>query len=250
MSRLADHDGLTEEQVELVKLVREFVDEQIIPVAQELEHEDEYPTDIVEGMKEMGIFGLMIPEEYGGLGESLLTYALVRRGDRPRLDVGQRHHQHPLHRRLHAAAARHGGAEAALPAADGDGRGPRRLLDERAGPGLRRLRDQDQGRARRRHRRLVRHRPEDVAHQRRQRESRCGAGEDGPRRRLGLQEHDDLPHREGAGLRRDRAGRHHPREDREDGLQGRRHDRDGPRGPPDHQRPDPRWRAGHAASTR
>lgn len=76
MSRLQQTDGLTEEQQELLKLVREFVEEQIIPVATELEHKDEYPTEIVEGMKEMGIFGLMIPEEYGGLGESLLTYAL------------------------------------------------------------------------------------------------------------------------------------------------------------------------------
>ena len=77
MSRLQTTDGLTEEQHELIKLVREFVNEQIIPVATALEHKDEYPTQIVEGMKEMGIFGLMIPEEYGGLGESLLTYALV-----------------------------------------------------------------------------------------------------------------------------------------------------------------------------
>lgn len=76
MSRLQQTEGLTEEQGELVKLVREFVEEQIIPVATELEHRDEYPTQIVEGMKRMGIFGLMIPEEYGGLGESLLTYAL------------------------------------------------------------------------------------------------------------------------------------------------------------------------------
>ena len=76
MARLQHTEGLTEEQTELVKLVREFVDEQIIPVAMELERKDEYPTQIVEGMKEMGIFGLMIPEEYGGLGESLLTYAL------------------------------------------------------------------------------------------------------------------------------------------------------------------------------
>src|SRR5690348_8115214 len=76
MSRLQTTDGLTDEQTELLKLVRQFVDEQIIPVAQDLEHADEYPTEIVEGMKEMGIFGLMIPEEYGGLGESLLTYAL------------------------------------------------------------------------------------------------------------------------------------------------------------------------------
>ncbi len=77
MSRLQQTDGLTEEQGDLLSLVRAFVDEQVIPVAQELEHADEYPTKIVEGMKEMGIFGLMIPEEYGGLGESLLTYALV-----------------------------------------------------------------------------------------------------------------------------------------------------------------------------
>ncbi len=76
MSRLQTTDGLSEEQRELLKLVKEFVDEQIIPVATELEHRDEYPQDIVDAMKEMGIFGLMIPEEYGGLGESLLTYAL------------------------------------------------------------------------------------------------------------------------------------------------------------------------------
>jgi alkylation response protein AidB-like acyl-CoA dehydrogenase len=76
MGRLQSTEGLTEDQREILKAVRIFVDEQIIPVATELEHKDEYPTQIVEGMKEMGIFGLMIPEEYGGLGESLLTYAL------------------------------------------------------------------------------------------------------------------------------------------------------------------------------
>src|SRR5471030_2845493 len=76
MARLQHTEGLTDDQIELVKLVRKFVDEQIIPVAMELERKDKYPTEIVEGMKEMGIFGLMIPEEYGGLGESLLTYAL------------------------------------------------------------------------------------------------------------------------------------------------------------------------------
>jgi alkylation response protein AidB-like acyl-CoA dehydrogenase len=76
MARLQHTEGLTEDQRELIKLVRQFVDEQIIPVAMELERKDEYPSAIVEAMKEMGIFGLMIPEEYGGLGESLLTYAL------------------------------------------------------------------------------------------------------------------------------------------------------------------------------
>jgi alkylation response protein AidB-like acyl-CoA dehydrogenase len=77
MARLQQTEGLTEEQQELLGLVREFVDEQILPVATELEHADEYPTKIVEQMQELGIFGLMIPEEYGGLGESLLTYALT-----------------------------------------------------------------------------------------------------------------------------------------------------------------------------
>ena len=77
MGRLQHTDGLTSDQVDLLALVREFVNEQVLPVATALEHADEYPTQIVKGMQEMGIFGLMIPEEYGGLGESLLTYALV-----------------------------------------------------------------------------------------------------------------------------------------------------------------------------
>ncbi|WP_042374383.1 acyl-CoA dehydrogenase family protein [Streptacidiphilus neutrinimicus] len=77
MGRLAQTEGLNEIQQEILATVRSFVDKEIIPVATELEHRDEYPTDIVEGLKEMGIFGLMIPEEYGGLGESLLTYALT-----------------------------------------------------------------------------------------------------------------------------------------------------------------------------
>ena len=77
MGRLASTEGLTEIQTEILSTVRTFVDKEIIPYATELEHKDEFPEAIVEGMKEMGLFGLMIPEEYGGLGESLLTYALV-----------------------------------------------------------------------------------------------------------------------------------------------------------------------------
>ena len=77
MPRLCQTDGLSEDQSEILKAVRQFVDQQIIPVAQELEHADEYPTEIIEGLKELGVFGLTIPEEFGGLGESLLTYALV-----------------------------------------------------------------------------------------------------------------------------------------------------------------------------
>src|ERR687897_3532229 len=77
MARLAQTADLTDIQREILSTVRSFVDREIIPVAQELEHADEYPQEIVDGLKELGIFGLTIPEEYGGLGESLLTYALV-----------------------------------------------------------------------------------------------------------------------------------------------------------------------------
>ncbi|SDF22314.1 (2S)-methylsuccinyl-CoA dehydrogenase [Blastococcus aurantiacus] len=77
MTRLAQTADLTDIQREILSTVRSFVDREIIPHAQELEHGDIYPQEIVDGLKELGIFGLMIPEEYGGLGESLLTYALV-----------------------------------------------------------------------------------------------------------------------------------------------------------------------------
>jgi alkylation response protein AidB-like acyl-CoA dehydrogenase len=77
MGRLAQTEGLTDVQRQIIDAVREFTDREIIPHAQQLEHADEYPQKIVDIMCEMGLFGLTIPEEYGGLGESLLTYALA-----------------------------------------------------------------------------------------------------------------------------------------------------------------------------
>jgi alkylation response protein AidB-like acyl-CoA dehydrogenase len=77
MGRLAQTEGLTDEQQEILSVVHDFVEDKIIPVAQELEHSDTYPQEIIDGLKELGVFGLTIPEEFGGLGESLLTYALV-----------------------------------------------------------------------------------------------------------------------------------------------------------------------------
>lgn len=77
MARLAQTPGLTDVQIAILDTVREFVDKEIVPHAQRLEHGDVYPIDIIDGMREMGLFGLTIDEEYGGLGESLLTYALV-----------------------------------------------------------------------------------------------------------------------------------------------------------------------------
>jgi len=64
-------------QEEIVLTVREFVDREVKPVAGKLEHDDEYPIDLVNGMKELGLFGAIIPEEYGGLGLDLTTYARI-----------------------------------------------------------------------------------------------------------------------------------------------------------------------------
>jgi butyryl-CoA dehydrogenase len=67
----------TTEQREIVAAVREFVDRDVMPVASELEHRDEFPEQLVETMRELGLFGTTIPEDYGGLGLGLDTYALI-----------------------------------------------------------------------------------------------------------------------------------------------------------------------------
>src|SRR6476660_2412078 len=67
----------TDEQKAILEMVRQFVDEQIIPKAEHYDHEDEFPDPIVEQMKELGLFGTTIPEEYGGMGLDLTTYAMI-----------------------------------------------------------------------------------------------------------------------------------------------------------------------------
>ncbi len=69
---------LTTDQQEVVALVRDFVERDVKPVASELDHADEFPTQLVETMKELGLFGVTIPEEYGGLGLDLTTYTLIQ----------------------------------------------------------------------------------------------------------------------------------------------------------------------------
>jgi alkylation response protein AidB-like acyl-CoA dehydrogenase len=66
-----------EVRAELVDTVRRFVEKEVRPVASDLEHADEYPATIVDQMKEMGLFGITIPESHGGLGLDLLTYVAV-----------------------------------------------------------------------------------------------------------------------------------------------------------------------------
>jgi alkylation response protein AidB-like acyl-CoA dehydrogenase len=61
-------------RAELVDTVRRFVAREVIPVASDLEHADAYPDAIVDEMRAMGLFGVTIPEEYGGLGLDLMTY--------------------------------------------------------------------------------------------------------------------------------------------------------------------------------
>jgi len=65
-------------QPEVVAAVREWVEREVYPTASEYEHADEYPAPLVEDMKRMGLFGVTIPEEYGGLGLDLLTYVLIQ----------------------------------------------------------------------------------------------------------------------------------------------------------------------------
>jgi butyryl-CoA dehydrogenase len=65
------------EQTEIVATIREWVDREVVPVASDLEHADEFPTELVAQMRELGLFGVTVPEEYGGLGLGLDTYALI-----------------------------------------------------------------------------------------------------------------------------------------------------------------------------
>ncbi|HWM10873.1 MAG TPA: acyl-CoA dehydrogenase family protein [Solirubrobacteraceae bacterium] len=67
----------TDEQKAILEMVRQFVDEQIIPQAEHYDHEDEFPEPIVEQMKELGLFGVTIPEDFGGMGLDLSTYAMI-----------------------------------------------------------------------------------------------------------------------------------------------------------------------------
>jgi alkylation response protein AidB-like acyl-CoA dehydrogenase len=68
---------LTDEQRAICEMVRQFADEQIIPNAEHYDHEDEFPEPIVEQMKELGLFGVTIPEDFDGMGLDLTTYAMI-----------------------------------------------------------------------------------------------------------------------------------------------------------------------------
>ena len=244
MSRLQQTEGLTDDQTEILKAVREFVEARDPPGRHRARAPRRVPDRDRRGPQGARHLRADDPRGVRRAGRVAAHLRAVRRGDRPRLDERQRHHQHPLHRRLHADPARHRGAEAEVPAADGDRRGPRRVLDvasRAAAPTSRAIKTKA----------VAATATAYVINGQKMWLTNGGSSnlvavlvktDEGAG--LGLPEHDDVPGGEGGRLRRDRPGRHHPRQDREDGLQGRRHHRAGLRGPPDRRRPDPRRRAG------
>src|SRR2546426_5503798 len=68
---------LSEQQRMVSQTVRDFVEREVLPVATELEHRNEYPHALVETMKKLGLFGLNIPDEYGGNEIDYTTFAMV-----------------------------------------------------------------------------------------------------------------------------------------------------------------------------
>ena len=67
----------TEVRNQIVSLVRDFVKRDVEPVATEYDRDDIYPAELVDKMAEMGLFGINIPEEYGGLGLDYTTFAMI-----------------------------------------------------------------------------------------------------------------------------------------------------------------------------
>jgi alkylation response protein AidB-like acyl-CoA dehydrogenase len=68
---------LTDEEQFLVRTVRDFIDQEVKPVVNEMEHRNEYPEKFIEQMKQIGIYGLAVPEEYGGTPVSMPCYVAV-----------------------------------------------------------------------------------------------------------------------------------------------------------------------------
>src|SRR5947209_3694778 len=77
MAVATDLIAKTDEQKAITEMVRQFADEKILPNAEHYDREDSFPDPIVEQMKDLGLFGVTIPEEYGGMGLDLTTYAMI-----------------------------------------------------------------------------------------------------------------------------------------------------------------------------
>src|SRR5208283_1172254 len=68
---------LTSEQKLILSTVQRFVEKEVMPVASGMEHRNEYPHELVAQMRQMGLFGLNVPEEFGGAGVDYTTFAMI-----------------------------------------------------------------------------------------------------------------------------------------------------------------------------
>ena len=123
VSDMAVHEHeLNDEETMLVETVRAFVDRDVKPTVREVEHANDYPEAWIEQMKRIGIYGLAIPEEYGGSPVSMPCYVLVTQElARGWMSLAGAMGGHTVVAKL-LDAVRHRGAEADVPAADGDRR--------------------------------------------------------------------------------------------------------------------------------
>ena len=237
----------TDEQRAITEMVRQFVDEQIIPNAEHYDHEDEFPEPIVEQMKELGLFGVTIPEEYGGMGLDLTTYAMiVEELSRGWISISGVVNTHFIGSYLLMKFGTDEQKEYFLPKmATGELRAAFSLSEPEVGSdvqGIKAVATKDPTPA--------------TGSSTDQKmwvtngllsERRVRADEERHEGRPALHGHDLLHHREGAGRRREH-GRvrrpHDPAQDQEDGLQGRRVDGARLRRLPLPARPHPRRRGG------
>ena len=192
----------TDEQKAIIEMVRQFVDEQILPKAEHYDGADEYPEPIVEQMKELGLFGVTIPEEYGGMGLDLTTYTMiVEELSRGWISISGVVNTHFIGSYLLMKFGTDEQKERLLPRmATGEIRAAFSLSEPELGSDVQAIKTsavKDGGR------RLRDQRPEDVGHQRPHVRRRLRPRQDRPRGRPALQGHDLLHLREGAGRARE-----------------------------------------------
>ena len=111
MSETTDQD--------ILQTIRRFVEHDVIPVASDFEHRDEYPQALVDIMKQLGLFGATIPADYGGLGLSFGHLRAYHRGVVARMDEPVGRDQQPSDHGLYHRECRHRRAEGPLSAGHG-----------------------------------------------------------------------------------------------------------------------------------
>ena len=197
----AQYTDKTDEQKAITDMVRQFVDEQVIPIAEKHDHEDSFPDAVVEQMKELGLFGVTIPEEHGGMGLDLTTYAMiVEELSRGWISVSGIVNTHFIGSYLLMKFGTDEQKQEFLPRmATGEIRAAFSLSEPEVGSDVQGIK----GSAKQVDGGLGAQRPEDVGHQRPALRPGLRADEDRPAGRPALQGHDLLHHREGARRRRE-----------------------------------------------